>query len=350
MMSSVRPFTLTLGLLICACGVEFKGGEQATSASSQSTTVGNGAGGTGATGGQGAAGLMGGMASVGGMGGVISAGGGGAASTGGGGAGGSPATTFGVPAPIAELNRSDAREDDPTLPADLLEIYFNSDRGGAFDVWKATRTAPSQAWSTPQQVAELSSVGTDTAFTISPDGLTFYLSRSNGNDFDIYVSTRPDRMSAWSLPVAEPSLNSTSADFHAMEVTPLQIFLASERTPTTGVLDLFASSRAAPTDAWGVASNLGAVNSPSVDEDPWVHGCRLLMFFSSSRPNNTTNYPRDIYMSTRATVSAAWGAASAVDELNTPSHDQDPWLSPDSNTVFFSSDRDGTDDLFVAKR
>jgi len=56
---------------------------------------------------------------------------------------------FEPPQIVAEL-ASNARTDNPTLTADLLEIYFTSDRvSGNGDLWYARRTNPRMPFDVP---------------------------------------------------------------------------------------------------------------------------------------------------------------------------------------------------------
>jgi Tol biopolymer transport system component len=43
-----------------------------------------------------------------------------------------------------------------------------------------------------------------------------------------------------------------------------------------------------------------------------------------------------------------FGAPAAVTDLNTASDERDPWLSPDGTPLFFSSDRSGRYEIYVA--
>src|SRR5262245_58586309 len=80
--------------------------------------------------------------------------------------------------PVAELNTT-GNEDDPTLTADQLEIFFTSTRAGglgADDIWTSRRPSTSAPWGAPTLVTELSSPSRDLRPWISPDGLLLYFS------------------------------------------------------------------------------------------------------------------------------------------------------------------------------
>jgi hypothetical protein len=100
---------------------------------------------------------------------------------------------------VDELNSelSDAR---PNVRADGLEIVFDSNRGGTYDIYIATRHRINARWSNPRRLPN--HVNSDTADetrpSLSRDGsrLLFGSTRANaelgGTGGDIYVSTRRD--------------------------------------------------------------------------------------------------------------------------------------------------------------
>jgi hypothetical protein len=86
---------------------------------------------------------------------------------------------FGAPAIVPELAAPGYNDFKETLPADMLEIYFCSDRPGGpglQNVWFASRASTSNAWSTPSCVLEVSSTYNESGTALSPDGLTLWLS------------------------------------------------------------------------------------------------------------------------------------------------------------------------------
>src|SRR6188768_3575031 len=59
---------------------------------------------------------------------------------------------FETPQIVPELAFPLARTDNPTLTADLLEIYFTSDRAGQGDVWFARRASTGQQFGAPEPI------------------------------------------------------------------------------------------------------------------------------------------------------------------------------------------------------
>jgi len=240
-------------------------------------------------------------------------------------------------------------DDDPTLPADMLEIYFNSDRGGAggSDIWVATRTSTSEPFGAPMNVIAVSSTADERTPEISADGLTMYLASDSllTGDFDIYVSTRASRQSPWSVPVRVVELSSSSSDeASAIASDGTTIYLDSTRL-VASFDKLFVATRPDPASAWSMPSLIAELDGPGEEETPFEEASGLALWFS-----NDLGSGRDIYVATRAADTLPWSSAVRVDELSSPSHDDDPWVSPDGNTIYFTSERSGSQRIYMSTR
>lgn len=79
----------------------------------------------------------------------------------------------------------------PSLSADGLTLYFESDRSGITRIWQATRPAIGGDFGDPQVVAEFAESGVEYGDPdVSADGLTMQLATTATGDFEIYVATR----------------------------------------------------------------------------------------------------------------------------------------------------------------
>ena len=97
-----------------------------------------------------------------------------------------PTLPFGTPVAIAELN-TQYSEDDPTLTADRLHMWFCSNRPGGLggeDIWFTSRATVHDPWEPPTHVPELASSSSETTVEVSPDGLTLLFSsnRDSGSE------------------------------------------------------------------------------------------------------------------------------------------------------------------------
>jgi len=102
--------------------------------------------------------------------------------------------TFGAAVNVTELNTP---QDDflPFLSADGLTIYFSSTREGGKggqDLYLATRTDPNGAFGPAIPIAELNTDVSEQAGSLSPDGCRIYFSRHGGpGGQQIFVAERP---------------------------------------------------------------------------------------------------------------------------------------------------------------
>jgi len=257
-----------------------------------------------------------------------------------------------APERVVELSSASA-EDDPTLTADMLEVYFNSSRPGGSgmgDVWVATRATTAEPFGTPTLVAVLDSASSDTTPEVSGDGLTLHFSsaRPGGTgQQDIYVTTRVSRSDVWPPPVRVPELASMAGDESAvLSADSKQIYFDSERS--NGVHDtIYMATRPDRSAMWSTPLLRTDLDGPGEEENPFIATSDLSMWMTVDIAM-TGNF--DIYLATRPTPDAPFSAAQPISELNTSSYDVDPWVSPDERTIYFASTRDGASHIYRATR
>jgi Tol biopolymer transport system component len=93
---------------------------------------------------------------------------------------------------LTELNTS-SREERPAQTTDALTIYFPSNRSGGLggtDIWRATRSSPDSAFSTPSNLTELNSSGADLDVALSDDGRELFFSSRRGGSSEIWRAIR----------------------------------------------------------------------------------------------------------------------------------------------------------------
>jgi hypothetical protein len=264
-------------------------------------------------------------------------------------------TPLGAPEQLLELCQPQQDDDppptadNPTLTADLLEIYFTSTRvtelgeGDARgDVWFARRGSPSDPFEDPQPLpADVNSNVRETSPAISPDGLTLWLGSERGGgddpDVNIFRSTRSDRDSGrWSSPEPEEALNSEKKDIPRPLGQHDQVMpLASQRDSpqyatyfaTRGADGAFGSPQPMP--------ELAVPPRSTVDGFLTDDG---LVFLFNAEPAEGQG---DLYLSRRSSLTAPFEAPIPLVELNTAGDERDPWLNAQEDRLFFSSDRDG---------
>lgn len=266
---------------------------------------------------------------------------GGAGGMGGSNQGGAPPGIWDVQPLAATAGNHD--DDDPSFTADGLELYFNTDRSGAYDIWASARASSSVPWGAPVAVAELNSPALENRPVVAPDGLTLWLaSRRDGQAAtDIYVSTRADRASNWSTPVAVDELNDSDEPAFVDSVSPdLRVMVMNLGG------DMYLTERPDVGDPWGEPVAIDELNSVAFEGEAWLSGDGLSLYYASGH-----NGHRDVVMSTRADTAATWPAFESVRDWNSALDDGDPWLDPGGDYAMFSrGPGPGPRQLYEARR
>jgi hypothetical protein len=258
---------------------------------------------------------------------------------------------FNPPVPIGVLNDPLHQDDDPTLTDDMLELFFASSRGPAGDIFVSHREQASDPWGPPEPANGLNSLWIENTPEISPDGLTIYFS-SNRNDLpdeDVFFATRSDRISGWSVPVRVAELSTPGlrdvCPFPTANGLHLYVCVGPEILPE---LDLVRFDREGLRAPWSEPSPLVELNTAGLECAAWLDPSERVLAFMSDRPGGTGAI--DLWLTSRTMADEPFEGPAPLVELNSPAVDEDPWVSPDGATVYFASERLGTLDIFMALR
>ncbi|XXT22008.1 hypothetical protein WME94_10645 [Sorangium sp. So ce429] len=258
------------------------------------------------------------------------------------GAGAPERPAFEAPAAVAELN-SEAREEDPTLTGDLLEIYFMSDRDGNRDLFTSRRAALGSPWDAPRAVEELNSAEIEDTPSISGDGLRLWFF-SAGDPAGIWLATRASRDDPWGAPARVDAFAVPDSEVMSphVETSELRVAVGLNGPSTTG-WDLAVATRERPEDDWGALAPIPELNGPDDDHAPFLFDEGRQILFRSGG---------DLLWARRPGTEAAFEAAEPLEApVNLPEErDTDPHLSPDGSVLFFASTRTGVADIYEARR
>jgi hypothetical protein len=246
-------------------------------------------------------------------------------------------------------------DDDPSLPDDMLELYFGSRRPAASqsddeNLWMVKRGSINDPWSAPVEVTELNTPNAETTAKITGDGLTiFFASDRSSSDADIFMSTRANRTSTWTTPVPVNQLNSSDGDYAAFVSSTLtHVVMCSG--PSTPAEALWTSDRSSASASWPVPVRVAELDDANVSEGDPMEPTAGVMYYDSWRLNADKTY--DIYRVERSSPAQPWGNRTKVEGINVDAHhDRDPWVSSDEHTMFFSSTRTGgVDKIYMSTR
>ena len=304
------------------------------------TVAGSGGAAVGGSGGSGGSGASGGSDSSGG--------------SGLGGFGGAPPLLMATQAIVVPGLSAEEKDDNPTLTADELLVCFTSLRPGGtgdYDVWCAERTALGEAFSEPVPIDAVNSDGFESSPALELDGLTLWFGSERDDNIggsDIFRVTRASRTEAWGAVNRVDELSSAQDDIPRPPAMGSTIMpLGSRRGDEVSYWTYFAerSSPGAAFAAPELVEELATADHNVVDAFLTEDG--LLLLFTYFLREDEAN--EDIYAAVRPDLQSPFGPPIEVGGINDSSNERDPWLSPDRRRLYFSSDRSGQFEIYVAE-
>lgn len=219
---------------------------------------------------------------------------------------------WGVPTNLGPTINTPFTEGGPTFSRDGHWMFFNSDRPGGIggtDIWVSWRshTHDDFGWEQPINLGPVvnSASGDAMGSYFENEGaglpLLFFSSNRPATGFapgGPFVSAQSaDGSFGPAIPVIE--LDSPVDDMRPMiRFDGREILLLSNRLPSIGLRDLWASVRKTVFDTWAPPVNLGpVVNSASNELTPYLSSDGRQLFFASDRPGGFGAV--DLYVTTR---------------------------------------------------
>jgi hypothetical protein len=240
-----------------------------------------------------------------------------------------------TPAPVPGASTATLNTDDETLSSTMTEMYFGTVdtalTGSPKQLWMMTRASAAEAWGTPTMLDATFNVGGTTPPTeesprLAPDDKTIYFGRGG----DIYYATRSAIGQAWSSPQILPNVSTASYEKWFAPCSGGYYLVA--RNTGSGTATRLYEGQLGGTDA--LSSLSGTTGN---DIASFLSADCTTAYWASSRSGTT-----QIYTAMRASAGATWSTPTALTaEFGTSSDNEDPWLSPDQRTFFFSSTRYG---------
>jgi hypothetical protein len=230
-----------------------------------------------------------------------------------------PDETFGAPLLVPGINDNAADESAARLLPDELTAVFSSTRDGDWDVYQSTRGNALAPFATTNAITEVNSLNADWDPTITGDGLTLYFGSARPNDVSvaIYVATRNTPVGVFGTPEPVAGLLPAGA---AYAKTPYV-------TPSGGALYYVIVDLALPQEDIGVARKAGSggftnprklseLNTPSADSFPVVSPDERVIYYASLRSDGGARGGWDIWMAQRPNGTDPFGPPRNLAELN----------------------------------
>jgi Tol biopolymer transport system component len=224
---------------------------------------------------------------------------------------------------------------------DGKSFYFSRSVNGQWDIFVSSYEG--RAWSQPIAVFFGDENYSDADPAFSPDGTLFFISnRPRGSeparkDFDIwYVEQAGGGM--WSKPQNLSVVNSDSSEYYISFSENGNLYFGSSRPEGFGGEDIYVSRLS--DGAYTTPENVGAnINSPESEHDPCVSKDERLIVFKSE--NRVDGFGQaDLYFSTLDETETWVPAKNLGASINTTGYEYCPYFSPDGKYFFFSSQGD----------
>jgi Tol biopolymer transport system component len=294
---------------------------------------------------------------------------------------------WGPPVLVPYVN-SEFLDNGPAISRDQRSLYFSSDRPGfgGHDIWVSRRAHGKDAWGKPVNLGPtINTIAEERVPALSRDGhwMFFHTDRQSlPGSFDLWVSYRRNTHDdfGWRTPVnlgatVNTAFQEAGASYFAIREHDddddhdssdngdedddglAQLFFGSNRPPGGPPnFDLYVSAQHSD-GSFGPPTLLSELNSPCTEQRPSIRSDGLEIFFFSNRPaaggavcaNNT-----DLWVAKRDTLSQVWNVPENLGPVvNNASSEQQPYISSDGLTLYFSANRPGgpgLSDLYVTTR
>lgn len=240
----------------------------------------------------------------------------------------------------------------PSLSGDGLTLYLGAvDSADGENIYRATRTNRGAVFSEAERIASLISTGDEGTPSVSPDELTiyFYSTRVGGmGNRDLWVATRSSATADFGAPMALTLFNTSSMDHQPWISSDERLLLYASTGTTSQASDVWMATRAEKSQGFSAPVRVTSIDTASNEYRAVLSSDLLTIYFASDRSGGSGAI--DIWYATRTTPQGDFGAAIPVPGINSTQSDQDPMLSRDDTELFFSSGRNGTNQLWRSSR
>jgi hypothetical protein len=162
---------------------------------------------------------------------------------------------------------------------------------------------------------------------------------------------RCDPTKPFAAPVRLAELSSTSNDlWPSLSPDELTVYFHSDRSGTgsVGIDDVYVATRASLSAPFGMPGVVANVNNVEYDQCPSITGDGRYLYVD--RMSSSTGW--DIWVAQRASTNVDFSAPTRVDSLNAQGTvlDSNQYILPDNSAIYFISTRTGNEEIHRAAR
>lgn len=259
-------------------------------------------------------------------------------------------TPISYPAPLPDsialrflpgIVSSDSLDFNSAFSPDGKSFYFSRSGKGKWMIYVTERQAGS--WSKPRLAPFNEPRYSQADPFITSDGTLYYISNrpkaagDTVSDYDIW-RTRPQPDGTWTKPENIGAVNSDSTEYYVSLAANGNMYFASDRQGARGSHDIYVSRYV--NGHYTKPENLGpAVNSGNMEHDPMIAPDEQYLIFTSVGRKDSRG-SGDLYYSLR-NADGTWAAAKNMGRrFNTDSYEYCSYLTSDGQYLFYSSDYD----------
>jgi Tol biopolymer transport system component len=161
-------------------------------------------------------------------------------------------------------------------------------------------------------------------------------------------SARCDPRASFGAPVALTSLNTDGHDESA-DLSPdeLTLYFSSIRPGGAGSFDIYEATRLSASAPFGNVIPVTGVNTTGADRRPRVTADGLTMFAITCASGAPLYH---ITLATRGSTTLAFSGLQVIATVNGTTNDEDPYILPSGNVLYFTSDRSGNYGLYRSSK
>jgi hypothetical protein len=242
------------------------------------------------------------------------------------------------------------------LSRDDLTGYFQasgrSDSAGYDDLYTARRTGLSSFDNVQPIVgSEVNTSFEEFAPTVSGDGLTLVFARGPAGDpVHLWHAARATADMAFTGVASLNGVNDIGTmddTFPFLREDGKVLYFASTRVPADG-FDLYSAEWRGL--SFDTPMPVKELNTGYSELAPVVTFDGLTMYFGSDRSDGNASGQDDIWMATRTSVSDLFSTPMNLTKINSPKEDLPTFATRDGCALYFSSDRGGTLQVYVATK
>ncbi|MBH83631.1 MAG: hypothetical protein CMP70_03030 [Flavobacteriales bacterium] len=227
----------------------------------------------------------------------------------------------------------------PSISADGLEIIFNTNKNGNFDIYSAERK--NRKWQSLKALNSLNSEGDDVSSSLAYDGQRMLLFKQIDGQSDIYESKLMG--TEWSEPklkmskVVNSNANETFASYDPQDI---KVYFISDGGYGGDKNISFSGKKDMEEIFWGKAQSAGQeVNSGFQEGSVYMAADGKTMYFSSQGHTSIGGY--DIFVSYRNELGLWDEPINMGYPINTPYDELYFSISANGKKAYFASNRDG---------